>query len=208
MRISDLLKHAFRNLMRRKARTALTIIGMIIGTVSIMVMVSIDIGVNKSFDTYEEIRINAELKETSDTLQMVLGIIGGVAMLVSAINIANTMVMAIYERTKEIGIMKVLGCTVRDIKRQFLLESGLLGLCGGIIGIALSYLVSYLLNTYGKSFLGSFLGTGAMGVCSIIPVWLPFAAAAFGILIGVISGYFPAERATRIRAIEAMKTEG
>ena len=129
-------------------------------------------------------------------------------MLVSAINIANTMVMSIYERTKEIGIMKVLGCTVRDIKRQFLLESGMLGLCGGIMGIGLSYLVSYLLNKYVAEFLGSFLGTGASGVVSVIPVWLPFAAAAFGTLVGVVSGYFPARRATRIRAIEAMKTEG
>ncbi len=188
------------------------------------------------FDTYEEIRINVDnidhvsdvqeeikklgyatysemqylepLKETSDILQMVLGAIGGVAMLVSAINIANTMVMSIYERTKEIGIMKVLGCTVRDIKRQFLLESGLLGLCGGIIGVGLSYLVSHLLNKYGTEFLGSFLGTGASGVFSVIPVWLPFAAAAFGTFIGIISGYVPARRATRIRAIEAMKTEG
>ena len=141
-------------------------------------------------------------------MQIVLGAIGGVAMLVSAINIANTMVMSIYERTKEIGIMKVMGCGVQDIKRQFLLESGLLGLCGGVVGIALSYLVSYLLNKYGADFLGSFLGTGASGVFSVIPLWLPFAAAAFSILVGVISGYFPARRATRIRAIEAMKTEG
>lgn len=158
--------------------------------------------------TYSEMQYMEPIKETSDILQMVLGAIGGVAMLVSAINIANTMVMSIYERTKEIGIMKVLGCTIRDIKRQFLLESGLLGLCGGMIGIGFSYLVSFLLNKYGAEFLGSFLGTGASGMCSVIPVWLPFAAAAFGTFVGVLSGYFPARRATGIRAIEAMKTEG
>lgn len=160
------------------------------------------------YATYSDMQLLEPLKETSDILQIVLGAIGGVAMLVSAINIANTMVMSIYERTKEIGIMKVMGCRVQDIKRQFLLESGLLGLCGGVVGIALSYLVSYLLNKYGAEFLGSFLGTGASGVFSVIPLWLPFAAAAFSILVGVISGYFPARRATRIRAIEAMKTEG
>lgn len=160
------------------------------------------------YATYSEMQYLEPLKETSDILQLVLGAIGGVAMLVSAINIANTMVMSIYERTKEIGIMKVLGCTIKDIKRQFLLESGLLGLCGGIIGIGFSYLVSFLLNKYGAEFLGSFLGTGASGMCSVIPVWLPFVAAAFGTFVGVLSGYFPARRATGIRAIEAMKTEG
>lgn len=160
------------------------------------------------YATYSEMQYLEPLKETSEILQLVLGAIGGVAMLVSAINIANTMVMSIYERTKEIGIMKVLGCTIKDIKRQFLLESGLLGLCGGIIGIGFSYLVSFLLNKYGAEFLGSFLGTGASGMCSVIPVWLPFAAAAFGTFVGVLSGYFPARRATGIRAIEAMKTEG
>jgi len=160
------------------------------------------------YATYSDMQYLEPLKETSEILQIVLGAIGGVAMLVSAINIANTMVMAIYERTKEIGIMKVLGCTVKDIKRQFLLEAGLLGLCGGIMGIGLSYLASYLLNTYGGTFLGSVLGTGATGVCSVIPVWLPFAAAAFASLVGILSGCVPAGRATRIRAIEAMKTEG
>lgn len=189
-----------------------------------------------SIETYEEIKINADnidnvskvqdaiealgyaaysdmqflepLKETSNMLQMVLGAIGSIAMLVSAINIANTMIMSIYERTKEIGIMKVLGCLVGDIKRQFLLEAGLIGLLGGVIGIAFSYVLSYFINKYGGGLMGSLVGTETTGNLSVIPLWLPFAAAAFGMFIGLLSGYFPARRATRIRAIEAMKTEG
>lgn len=189
-----------------------------------------------SIDTYEEIRINVDninhvsevqdaikalgyatysemsylepLKETSNILQMVLGAIGSIAMLVSAINIANTMVMSIYERTKEIGIMKVLGCLVRDVKRQFLLEASLIGLLGGVIGIIISYILSYLINKYGGGIMGALVGEGITANLSVIPFWLPFAAVAFGMLVGLLSGYFPARRATRIRAIEAMKTEG
>ncbi len=152
------------------------------------------------------------MQETAKMLQIVLGAIGGIAMLVSAINIANTMVMSIYERTKEIGIMKVLGCLIKDIKKQFLLEAGFIGLLGGIIGIGLSYLASFLINRYGGPIFealasGSYMfGSGESGM-SVIPWWLPFFAAAFGMLVGVVSGYFPATRATKISAIEAMKTE-
>lgn len=149
--------------------------------------------------------------DTADMLQMVLGAIGGIAMLVSAINIANTMVMSIYERTKEIGIMKVLGCIVKDIKKLFLFEAGMIGLIGGIIGIGCSYLASFLINKYGGNVLGSLMGVGGAygegSKFSRIPIWLPFAAALFAIVVGVISGYLPARRATKISAIEAMKTE-
>lgn len=160
------------------------------------------------YATYSEMQYLEPLKETSRMLQMVLGAIGSIAMMVSAINIANTMVMSIYERTKEIGIMKVLGCLVRDVKRQFLLEAGLIGLLGGVVGIIISYVLSHLINKYGSGIMGSIVGTETTGNLSVIPFWLPFAAAAFGMLVGLLSGYFPARRATRIRAIEAMRTEG
>ncbi len=160
------------------------------------------------YAAYSDMQYLEPLKETSDMLQLVLGAIGSIAMMVSAINIANTMVMSIYERTKEIGVMKVLGCLVRDIKRQFLLEAGLIGLLGGIIGILISYVLSFLINKYGAGIMSSLVGVDTAGELSVIPFWLPFAAAAFGMLVGLLSGYFPARRATRIRAIEAMKTEG
>ena len=160
------------------------------------------------YATYSEMQYLEPLKETSNMLQMVLGAIRSIAMVVSAINIANTMVMSIYERTKEIGVMKVLGCLVRDIKRLFLLEAGLIGLLGGVVGILISYVLSYLINKYGAGIMSSLVGTGTAGNLSVIPFWLPFAAAAFVMMMGVLSGYLPARRATKIRAIEAMKTEG
>lgn len=160
------------------------------------------------YATYSEMQYLEPLKKTSNMLQMVLGAIGSIAMMVSAINIANTMVMSIYERTKEIGVMKVLGCLVRDVKRQFLLEAGLIGLTGGVIGIGISYILSHLINKYGGGLMGSLVGGEVQTKLSVIPFWLPFAAAAFGMLVGILSGYFPARRATKIKAIEAMKADG
>lgn len=165
------------------------------------------------YATYSEMQWLEPLQQTSKMLQMVLGAIGGVAMLVSAINIANTMVMSIYERTKEIGIMKVLGCLVKDVKKLFLFEAGMIGLIGGMIGIACSYGASWAINKYGQPLFASLMQSSGVydlgdSKFSIIPFWLPFAAAGFGMLVGVLSGYFPARRATKISAIEAMKTEG
>lgn len=153
------------------------------------------------------------MQQTSNMLQMVLGGIGAIAMLVSAINIANTMIMSIYERTKEIGIMKVLGCIIKDIKKLFLFEAGMIGLIGGIIGISLSYLASWAINTFGQPLFKALLSSSYMydmesAKFSVIPIWLPFLAAGFAMIVGIVSGYYPANRATKISAIEAMKTDG
>lgn len=152
-------------------------------------------------------------EETSKMLQMVLGGVGAVSMLVSAISIANTMVMSIYERTKEIGVMKVLGCLVRDIKKLFLFEAAMIGLIGGLIGIFISYILSFLINRFGGKLFETIMSTGSLWGqtgdtnFSIIPLWLPVAAALFAMGVGILSGYAPANKATKISAIEAMKNE-
>lgn len=159
------------------------------------------------------------MKQTSTMLQMVLGGVGAVAMLVSAISIANTMIMSIYERTREIGIMKVLGCTVSDIRKMFLFEAGMIGLFGGIVGDLIGYLVSYLINTLGGDMFSALMNAGSMDMYgmggaegasqfSMIPFWLPLMAAGFAMVVGLVSGYYPAKRATKISAIEAMRTDG
>ena len=162
--------------------------------------------------TYSDMQYLEPLQQTSNMMQLVLGAIGALAMMVSAINIANTMIMSIYERTREIGIMKVLGCLVKDVKKLFLFEAAMIGLIGGIIGIALSYIASYAINKYGGPLFSSIMqGSGVYDVgdakFSVIPFWLPFLAAGFAMLVGVLAGYFPARRATKISAIEAMKTD-
>ncbi len=152
------------------------------------------------------------LQKASETLQMVLGSLGLVAMFVSAISIANTMVMSIYERTKEIGIMKVLGCVVIDIRKLFLFEAAIIGLIGGLFGIILGYIASLVINKFGGPLFQSLMSGNYMYDMtnthfSIIPIYLPIAALLISISVGLLSGYFPARRATKISAIEAMKTE-
>jgi ABC-type antimicrobial peptide transport system permease subunit len=165
------------------------------------------------YQSYSQMQYLEPLKKTSETLQMVLGALGAVAMVVSAISIANTMVMSIYERTKEIGIMKVLGCTIKDIRKLFLFEAGMIGLFGGLIGIILGYISSWGINKYGGPIFGALMSGNYMydstnTSFSIIPLYLPFMSLAISIIVGLVSGYFPARRATKISAIEAMRSEG
>ena len=147
-----------------------------------------------------------ELQKTSRNNQMFLGAIGAVSMFVAAIGIANTMIMAIYERTREIGIMKVIGASIKDIKKLFLLEAILIGFIGGGLGILLSLGISHLLNTAGISFMGMMGGMGG-SIVSLIPMWLCSAALAFSSGIGLVSGYFPARRAMNLSALAAIRTE-
>lgn len=158
------------------------------------------------FTTYSMADELGSIKQVSNTLQLVLGGIGAVSLLVSAIGIANTMIMSIYERTKEIGVMKVLGCLVTDIRKIFLFEATIIGFCGGIIGIGFSYLISYILNEYAPE-IGSALGMEAVSTISVIPVWLSIAAVLFAMLIGIISGFYPAKKATKIKPLEAIRSE-
>lgn len=159
------------------------------------------------YTTYSRADELNNVQEMSNTLQLILGGIGAVSLLVSAIGIANTMIMSIYERTKEIGVMKVLGCVVTDIRKLFLFEASIIGLLGGGLGLALSYLTSGLLNRYAPQ-IGEALGIYSGYDISMIPPWLAIAALGFSIVIGMLSGLYPAIKATKIKAIEAMRTEG
>ena len=134
-------------------------------------------------------------------VELVLGGIGMVAFLVAAIGIANTMMMSTYERTKEIGVMKVLGCDMRDIQKLFLAEAGFIGLIGGIVGLGLTCGVSALINHFAVS-----MG-GMKGNISVIPWWLALAAVAFSTLMGMVAGYFPARRAMKLSPLAAIHTE-
>lgn len=166
----------------------------------------------KGLNAYSNIDfINAE-KEQARVIQLVLGGIGSIALLVSAIGISNTMLMSIHERTKEIGVMKVIGAQVRDVRRIFLIEAMLIGVLGGIIGVLISIGASSIANNIANNSMNS-IGIGMMmesedvwkGI-SYIPIWLPLIAVAFSGLIGLLAGYLPARRATKLSAIEAIRT--
>ncbi|MCR3921594.1 MAG: ABC transporter permease [Firmicutes bacterium] len=160
----------------------------------------------RGFNAYSMADNLAGIENAARQMQAVLGGIGAITLLVAAIGITNTMVMSIYERTREIAIMKVVGASFGDIRTLFLAESSLIGLMGGSIGIGLSYLLSYILNKY----LGAAMapGMGQDGVAlqiSMIPAWLVLFAVAFSIGIGLISGIYPANRAIKLDPITAMR---
>ena len=142
-------------------------------------------------------------KQQSDKVQAVLGGIGAVSLFVAAIGIANTMMMSIYERTKEIGVMKVLGCDMGNIRNMFLIESGFIGFMGGVLGIGLSYGVSLLIN----KFVGAQALTGMAGDLSRVPPWLSLAAVAFAIFVGMAAGFMPAMRAMKLSPLAAIRNE-
>lgn len=137
-------------------------------------------------------------------IQLVLGGIGAVSLLVAAIGIANTMMMSIYERTKEIGIMKVLGCDMHNIQGMFLIEAGCIGFIGGVVGLIISGILSWVINMAAAS-MGDAMGLS--GQISYIPFWLAGVSLVFAVLVGMIAGFFPSLRAMKLSPLAAIRNE-
>ncbi|NLJ72278.1 MAG: ABC transporter permease [Syntrophomonadaceae bacterium] len=152
------------------------------------------------FQAYSLTDMIESVKKQSRTMQGILGGIGAVSLFVAAIGITNTMIMSIYERTREIGVIKVLGADIKDIKKMFLIEAGLIGFIGGIIGLLLSYSISLILNKVGSHL------TGGSNI-SVIPIYLALGSVIFASIVGIISGYSPARRAMNLSALEAIRSE-
>lgn len=144
--------------------------------------------------------------DSMNMIQAVLGAIGAVAMLVAAISITNTMMMSIYERTKEIGVMKVLGCDIRNIQGLFLMEAGFIGFIGGVVGVGFSFVLSLAIN----GLVAGSDATANMGISGAIcriPLWLSPLAIVFAIVIGMIAGFIPSLRAMRLSPLAAIRNE-
>ncbi|MDE5965883.1 MAG: ABC transporter permease [Lachnospiraceae bacterium] len=155
---------------------------------------------------------NKELLDSAQKIfkiiELVLGAIGMIAFLVAAIGIANTMMMSTYERTKEIGVMKVLGCDMKDIQRLFLTEAGFIGFFGGLMGLIFTLGLSALANKLTASFMAAEMGLGGTAAkISVIPLWLMVLSIVFATVMGMIAGYFPAKRAMKLSPLAAIRTE-
>ena len=143
-------------------------------------------------------------------LQIVFGAMGAIALLVAAIGIANTMTMAILERTREIGLMKAVGASNRDVLAIFLGEAAGIGFIGGLGGIVISWGLGQVLNVIVLGYLaGQAAQTGAPPPTGAIatPLWLPTAALLFATLMGLVSGLYPALSAATLAPVAALKYE-
>lgn len=143
-------------------------------------------------------------------LQVIFGGVGAIALLVAAIGIANTMTMAILERTREIGLMKAVGATNRDVLSVFLGEAAGIGFIGGVGGLVLGWSVAQILNVLAMSYLaGQAAQQGGLPptVAVYTPPWLPIFALVFATLIGLLSGLYPALRAATLVPLNALKYE-
>ncbi len=137
-----------------------------------------------------------QFEKITGTATLVVAGVVGISLLVGGIGIMNIMLVSVTERTREIGILKALGATRRDILVQFLLEAGLLALLGGVIGIALGYGLAQLIAALVPGFPPAH-----------VPVWVVVAAAGFSALVGVLFGIMPASKAAGLDPIEALRYE-
>ena len=138
--------------------------------------------------------IMAMMTETTGTITLLLGSIGAISLLVGGIGIMNIMMVSVTERTREIGIRKALGATYRDIMLQFLIESVVIGVLGGIFGIFLGISAAFAISTFG----------GLNTVISAVSILVPFG---FSIAVGLFFGIYPARKAALLDPIEALRYE-
>jgi putative ABC transport system permease protein len=170
------------------------------------------------YSTYSMQSMREELNKQTRQIELMLGGLGAISLLVAAIGITNTMVMSISERTKEIGVMKALGCYVRDVRAMFLMEAGSIGLLGGILGLIFSFIISVIINLFSFGAFGgggvtwelikqALLGGEGVTRTSVIKPELVLFALVFSVLVGLVSGYQPANKAVKISALEAIRNE-
>ncbi len=139
-------------------------------------------------------------------INVMLASVGGLALFVASLGIVNTMIMAIYERTREIGTLKAIGASRGDIRGLFMIEAGLIGLLGGVVGVIGGWLTGLGLNVL----IGWYIERERLPIQAtffVTPPWLVLAALAFAALIGVVAGLYPAARAARLDPLVALRYE-
>jgi len=157
------------------------------------------------FNTFSILDATRSLQQFFAVLDLFLGIFGSLALAVASIGIVNTLVMAILERRREIGIMKAIGASDGDVKKLFFAEAGAMGILGGVVGVALGWAIGQVIN----------LGTNVyLKRQSLppehfwsVPFWLVGGAIVFAFVVSLLSGLYPAGRAARLDPVQALRYE-
>jgi putative ABC transport system permease protein len=157
------------------------------------------------FNTFSILDASRSLRQFFEVLDLFLGIFGSLALAVASIGIVNTLVMAILERRREIGIMKAIGASDGDVKKMFFAEAGAMGILGGIVGVVLGWAIGQVIN-FGTNI---YLKRQAMPPEHFwaVPWWLVGAAIVFAFVVSLVSGLYPAGRAARLDPVQALRYE-
>ena len=137
-------------------------------------------------------------------IDSVLGLLGGISLLVASFGIANTMIMSILERTREIGIMKAIGAEDREIKLIFFVEAAVLGLVGGVMGVLAAWGIDAIANRLAYRFVLKPQGASFVDFFSL-PLWLTVGAILFALVVSILAALYPAARAARIDPVRALR---
>lgn len=157
------------------------------------------------FNTLSIVDATRSMRQFFVILDLFLGIFGSLALAVASIGIVNTLVMAILERRREIGIMKAIGASDLDVKRLFFAEAGVMGVAGGVFGVALGWTIGRVINIGTNIYLKrqSFPPEQVWAT----PWWLVAGAIAFAVVVSLLSGLYPAARAARLDPVQALRYE-
>jgi ABC-type antimicrobial peptide transport system permease subunit len=157
------------------------------------------------FNTFSMLDATRSLRRFFAILDLFLGIFGSLALAVASIGIVNTLVMAILERRREIGIMKAIGASDADVKKLFFAEAGVMGAFGGALGVALGWMIGRLINIGTNIYLKR--QDLAPEQIWFVPWWLVGSAIVFAIVVSLMSGLYPAARAARLEPVRALRYE-
>ena len=157
------------------------------------------------FNTFSIVDATRSLQRFFAVLDLFLGIFGSLALAVASIGIVNTLVMAILERRREIGIMKALGASDTDVKGLFFAEAAAMGCVGGAGGVALGWIIGRVIN-FGTNVYLRRQNFPPEQLWSV-PLWLVLGAIAFAIVVSFLSGLYPAARAARLDPVQALRYE-
>jgi len=157
------------------------------------------------FGAFSLLDASKSLRIFFSVFDLLLGIFGSLALAVATLGIVNTLVMAILERRREIGVLKALGAADGDVKQLFFVEAGVMGLAGGVLGVAFGWLIGKTLTLGTNLYLRR---QDLPGVeISAVPWWLVAGAIGFAVAVSLVAGLYPASRAARLNPVDALRYE-